>query len=71
MVVRAVAEHGNLIPDLHERRPDVIPELDLHHGLERAAHAQPECRPDDAGLGQRRIEDTVVAEPSQQDRALR
>ena len=60
-VVRPVPQHGQLVADLHHRRPDVVEELDLDHRLQPAdGHAH---RPaDDVGLGQRRVEHALAPE---------
>ena len=50
-----------LVADLHHRRPDVVEELNLDHRLE-LARRHPDGAADDAGFGERRVEDAVVAE---------
>ena len=57
----AVAHLGHLRDDLVEGRVDEPVELDL---ADRPvpAHGQPDRRADDAGLGQRRVDDAAVAE---------
>jgi hypothetical protein len=60
-VARPVAQHRNLVADLHHRRPDVVEKLDLDDRLD-AADGHAECTPHDVGLGQRRIEDAHAAE---------
>ena len=70
VVARAVAHHRQLVADLHHRRPDIVEELDLDHRLE-LAHGHADRAADDARLGQRRVEDPIVAEhPLQSVRQL-
>ncbi len=49
--VRAPADEGQLVADLHERRPDVVEELDLHDRLQ-AAGGHADGPPHDGGLGE-------------------
>ena len=51
-VIGAVAQHRYFVAQLHCRWPDVVEELNLHHGLEASdGHAQGSA--DDVGLSQR------------------
>ena len=59
--VGAVAYGGQFVADLHERRPDVIEELNFDDGLE-SARRHPDRAPHDVRLGERRVEDAVAAE---------
>ena len=53
-VVRPPAQHGQLIADLHHRRPDVVEELNFHHRLQPAdGHADGAAH--NAGLRQRGV----------------
>ena len=62
VVARPVAHHRQLVANLHERRPDVVEELDLDDRLQPAQrHADGAA--DDVGLGERRVEHAVAAEP--------
>ena len=65
VVARAVAHHRQLVANLHERRPDVVEELDLDDRLQ-AAQRHADGAADDVGFGERRVEDAVAAvEPLQ------
>ena len=57
----AVAQLGHLRDDLVEGGIDEAVELDLAHGPV-TAHGQPDRGADDAGLGQRRVDDAAVTE---------
>ena len=57
----AVVHLRDLAHDLVVRRVDEAVELDLHHGPV-ATQGHPDRRTDDAGLGQRRVDDPVLAE---------
>ena len=70
VVARAVPHHRQLVANLHERRPDVVEELDLDHRLE-AAQRHADRPADDVGLGKRRVEHARAAvEPLQPVRDL-
>jgi hypothetical protein len=56
-----VGDLGELARDLVERRVDEAVELDLAHGPV-AAHRQADGRADDAGLGERGVDDPARAE---------
>ena len=60
-VVRAIAHPGRLGHDLVERREDEVGELDLAH-RPQPVDRRADRRADDHRLGQRRIDDPVVAE---------
>ena len=60
-VVRAVAHPGRLGHDLVERREDEVGELDLGDRAQ-AVDRRADRRADDHRLGQRRVDDAVVAE---------
>src|SRR5206468_12878963 len=53
-IVRAPAHQGELVPELHIGRPDIVEELDLDHRLEPAG-GEPDGPPDDVGLGEGRV----------------
>src|SRR5258706_6392036 len=61
LVVRAPAQRGQLVADLHHGRPDVIEELNLDHRL-HAAYGHADTAADDRRLGDRRIETARGAE---------
>ena len=53
-VVRPPAQHGQFIPDLHHRRPDVVEKLNFHHRLQPpGGHADGAAH--NAGLRQRGV----------------
>ena len=57
-VIRAPTQAGELVADLHHRRPDVIEELDFDDGLQSAGgHAGSAA--DDGGFGDGSIEDAL------------
>src|SRR5271166_6034731 len=59
-IIRAPANYGKLVANLHHRRPDVVEEPDLDDGLE-PARGHSSGTADDRSLCQRRIENPVVA----------
>src|SRR5579864_2066934 len=60
MPIGAPANHGKLIANLVERRPDVVEELNFYYRLQAArSHARRPAH--DVGFGQRRIEDALAA----------
>ena len=70
IVARPIAKHRHLVAQLHHRRPDVIEELYFHYRLQ-VADGHSDCPPDDGRLGERGIEDAVVAkQPLQAVREL-
>ena len=61
MPVGAPAQRGQFVANLHHRRPNVIEELDLRHGLQ-AAHRHANGAAHNARFGDRRIEAASGAE---------
>src|SRR5580700_2861933 len=60
-IVGAPADRSELVADLHHRRPDVVEELNFDDGLQPArGHASGAA--DYSSLGERRIENAVIAE---------
>ena len=65
--VRTPAQRGQLVANLHHRRPDVIEELNLGHRLEPARrHA--DGAPHDGRFGERRVEAALASRTRSADR---
>src|SRR5712664_2384811 len=60
IAVGAPAQDTELVANLHHGRPDVVKELDLRHRLE-AASGHADGAADNAGLRERRVENSIVA----------
>src|SRR6266511_1562123 len=58
-VARTPAQGRELVAKLVVGGPDVVEELDLHHGLE-TTRREPDRPADDAGLGERRVVDALA-----------
>ena len=67
LAARAVAELGQLVDDLVVGREDEVGELDLGH-RHQAVERHADGAADDAALGERRVDDAVVAELFEQAR---
>ena len=59
-VARPVPQHRHLVAQLHHRRPDVVEELNLDHRLQ-LANGHADAATDDGRLGERRVEDAILA----------
>src|SRR5579862_1911430 len=59
-IIRAPADHAQLIANLHHRRPDVIEELNLDHWLQ-PTRGHTGGAPHDGGLSKRSVEHPVIA----------
>src|SRR6266851_6354604 len=60
IAIGAPAQDAQLVANLHHRGPDVTEDLDFGDGLE-AASGHTDGAADDAGFGERRVENAVVA----------
>jgi hypothetical protein len=63
LVVGSVPQHRHLVAHLHHGGPDVVEELNFDDRLD-AAHGQADTPANDAGFGQRRVENTRGTERS-------
>ena len=60
-VIGAPTQAGELVANLHHRRPDVIEELDFDDGLQ-SARGHTGSAADDGGFGDRSVEDALRSE---------